>query len=75
VLAEFTTDVKYPRLIKSVELGNQIARRIVRLSSLFLANVNGSGTWVPKLMVRSIYTLEGLIGPKKIPDNPGEPVQ
>jgi hypothetical protein len=39
-----TPNVKYPRLLKSVELGNQIARRIVRLSSLFLANVNGSGT-------------------------------
>lgn len=65
MLAELTPDVKYPRLIKSVELGNQIARRIVRLSSLFLANVNGSGTWVPKLMVCNIHTLEGLIGPKK----------
>ena len=43
MLAELTPDVKYPRLIKSVELGNQIARCIVRLSSLFLANVNGSG--------------------------------
>ena len=75
MLAELTPDVKYPRLIKFVELGNQIVRRIVRLSSLFLANVIGIGTWVPKLMVCNIHTLEGLIGPKKIPENPGELVQ
>ena len=65
-----TPGVKKPRLIKFVELGNHIAIRIVRLSSLFLANVSGSVTGVPKLMVCNIHTLEGLIGPKKFPRTP-----
>lgn len=70
MLAKLTPDVKYPRLIKFVELGNQIARCIVRLSGLFLANVSGSVTGVPRLMVCNIHTLEGLIGPKKFPRTP-----